>query len=153
MPKQVHIILGVGFVAKIFDYKIGHDTDGTALVSTQFGNVVMGEQDVECTDNNLSTVTALVDDTMNEKLYAMLEKLWQMDCTDTGAESNRTEEQEMVEQHFLNTHRRDETGRFIVRIFIKPSNEVWLTDEWLDFKCKCSKSAAVLRIYDYSLGF
>lgn len=32
-PKEVHIILGVGFVAKVFSHKIGHDIDGTALIN------------------------------------------------------------------------------------------------------------------------
>lgn len=43
LPKEVHIILGVGFVAKILYHKIGHELDGVAIVKTDFGNVVMGE--------------------------------------------------------------------------------------------------------------
>lgn len=97
-PHEVHIILGVGFVAKVFEHKIGQDINGTALFSTQFGNVIMGELDEnaesnECNEQCLSTV---VDDTMNEKLNKMLERLWEMDKADDDDKTKRTVEQEMV---------------------------------------------------------
>lgn len=119
MPKEVHIILGVGFVAKIFDKKIGYDVKGAAVIDTPFGNVIMGEhEDLESTDN-LSTVGALVDCEMEEKLNKMIERLWEMDST--GTESKRTKEQEMVENHFMDTHRRDSSGRFVIFIPFKPN--------------------------------
>lgn len=43
MPKEVHIILGIKFFTSIFEYKIGNEIEGTTVVCTPFGNVVMGE--------------------------------------------------------------------------------------------------------------
>lgn len=104
------------FRCKVFECRVGRDIDGTALSSTKTGNVVMGEwfEEPESNENRLSIVYTSVDDTICEKLYAMLERLWIIDSTD--AVSKRTAEQEMVEQHHLNTHYRDETGRFVAQI-------------------------------------
>lgn len=118
LPKEVHIIVGCGFVANILDRKIGHDKRGTALFSSHFGNVVMGEYCEGNDDENCVTATSIVDNEMAEKLNGMIEQLWKMDVI--GNDTKRTEEQEMVEQHFLNKHRRDSTGRFIVYIPFKP---------------------------------
>lgn len=133
-PKEVHVILGVGFIARIFEHKIGYDIDGTAVFSTQFGNVVMGEHtdcigwndrcaehcNEQCNVNCLSNVNTIVDDTMNDKLHGMLQRLWKMDDAEC-IESKRTVEQQMVEDHFIATHRRNEEGRFIVHIPFKPN--------------------------------
>lgn len=93
-PKEVHIILGVGFIARVFKLKIGYNIDGTALFSTHFGNVLMGEHkdgvmsDV-CNENStVEAMNSIVDDTVNEKLNAMLEKLWRIDDADCS-ESNQ----------------------------------------------------------------
>lgn len=122
IPKEVHIILGIGFMANILDRKLGYDMFGTALVSTHFGTVVMGKYNDNLDDEDEESpeiIRTIIDDTMEEKLSKMIERLWEMDCTGTGTESNRTKEQEMVEQHFMRTHRRDEAGRFVVHIPFK----------------------------------
>lgn len=113
----MHIILGVGFVANILQDKLGHDIRGTALVSTHFGNVVMGEYhenglDSTEDENEHANVNTIIDGEMEEKLQKMIERLWEIDMI--GCESIRTEEQEMVEQHFLGTHCRDSTSLYSV---------------------------------------
>lgn len=118
LPRQVHIILGIRFVAAIFDSKIGYEAEGTAVISTPFGNVIMGKCNEESTDKNLECNVSIIDNDVGERLNKMLEKLWEMDRV--GNDSHRTQEQEMVEQHFMETHRRDETGRFTVQIPFKP---------------------------------
>lgn len=133
VPKEVHIILGVEFVAKILDHKIGHELDGVAIVKTDFGNVVMGEQMLDYGRNDGSNdgrnvggneeqfcnTGALIDGAMGKKLDEMIERLWEMDRI--GSDVKRTKEEEMVEQHFMSTHTRDDTGRFTVHIPIKPN--------------------------------
>lgn len=64
-----------------------------------------------------------IDDSLGDKLNGMLEKLWEQDKigSDILDESPLTEEQRMVENHFLSTYKRDEEGRFIVKIPFKPN--------------------------------
>lgn len=64
-----------------------------------------------------------IDDSLGDKLNGMLEKLWEQDKigSDILDESPLTEEQRMVEKHFLSTYKRDEEGRFIVKIPFKPN--------------------------------
>lgn len=73
-PEQVHLTLGVGFVAKIFDRYLRTMQDGTTLIGTSFGAIVMGEH-TESTDIQTGKVFSIVDDTLNEKLKGMIEQL------------------------------------------------------------------------------
>lgn len=126
-PQEVHILLGVGFVARILDRKLGYDLDGTAIFDTSFGKVIMGEytanwqelmeKGVDLRHNELDRVCNIVDDTLEEKLCGMMERLWKMDCI--GMDSVRTKEQELVENYFMDTHYRDSNGRFVVKIPFK----------------------------------
>lgn len=124
-PMPVDIVLGVGFFAKILDRKIGTARDGTVLVNTSFGMVMLGEyiEELETQTGNAFTV---VDDTLGERLNKMVEQLWEQDEIGNAykPESLLTEEQQMVENHFVNTHYRDSEGRFVVRIPFKPGIDV-----------------------------
>lgn len=101
ISKETHIILGVGFVARIMNYKIGSNEDGTVLLNTTFGNVVMGEhrQNWEELDESLASTGTIVNDELNEKLNEMVERLWKIDCI--GTETVRTKEQEWWKIIFL----------------------------------------------------
>lgn len=98
IPREVHIILGVGFVAKILNHKIGHEFDGMAIVNTEFGIVMMGEQIIDFGDSDgnneksLCSNGVLVDTAMEEKLNKMIERLWEIDAI--GSDVKRTKEQE-----------------------------------------------------------
>lgn len=117
-PKEVHILLGIRFVAKILDYRIGYEVDGTALYSTPLGNVIMGEQ-FEEEDSNVENVAAIMDDSMEEKLCKMIEKLWKQDEIELDSKSVWTQEEQAVEDYFEKTHYRDRDGRFVVKIPFK----------------------------------
>lgn len=125
LPKEVHILLGVGFVAHIFDHKIGTEIDGTAVFSTMLGNVVMGEFTENWNENSdeIGKVMTVVDDSLGDKLNKMIERLWKQDEIELGLEKEDryTKEERMVEEHFINTHHRDENGRFVVKIPFKPN--------------------------------
>lgn len=119
-PKEVHIILGVGFVAKILDRKIGHVCEGSAIVNTQFGKVIMGEH-LDYTGENVETIATIMDDSMDKRLSEMIEKLWKQDEIEgSDRESKWTKEETMVERHFETSHYRDRDGRFVVKIPFKP---------------------------------
>lgn len=119
-PTQVHIILGVGFFAKIINSSLGTANDGTTLLDTDFGVVMMGEHfETVNTDNGM--IFSAIDDTLGDKLNGMLERLWEQDKigSDISDDSPWSEEERMVEEHFMSTYKRDQNGRFIVKIPFK----------------------------------
>lgn len=120
-PKPVHIILGVGFFGKIMKAAIGTTANGTALWDTHMGVVMLGEH-MEEIDWDTGKTFSVIDDTMGEKLNGMLEQLWEQDKIETvfGMDLTKTEEEQMVEEHFVSTHFRDNEGRFVVKIPFKP---------------------------------
>lgn len=138
-PRETHIILGVGFVAKMFEQKLGYEPDGTALISTSFGNVVMGEHTEsiqECDEEGNAIVSTLINNDMGKELNALLERLWEMD--EVGKALKGTQEEEMAEQHFKDTYYRDRDGRFCVKIPIKPGIDAIGSSRsvaWRRFKC------------------
>ncbi|XP_055910400.1 uncharacterized protein LOC129944760 [Eupeodes corollae] len=57
--------------------------------------------------------------TAGEQLDKLLSRLWQMD--QVGSCSKRSEEEELVEQHFVSSHYRDNDGVFVVKMPLKPN--------------------------------
>lgn len=80
IPKEVHLLLGISVVARMLEYKIQTEIDGTTLFHTSFGNVVMGEHVEnweELADNeHMQRALTVVDDNMEQKLHGMIERLW-----------------------------------------------------------------------------
>lgn len=129
LPKEVHILLGVGFVSKILDYRICINVDGTVVYSTPLGKVVMGEQleEADCNDENVNAImdsedsnrNAIINDSIEAKLSGMIERLWKQDEIEMECKKGWTQEEKMVEDYFVRTHRRDKDGRFVVKIPFK----------------------------------
>lgn len=61
-------------MATIFDCEIGHEIFDTALGSIHFGNVVM-EQYREDFERSTVNISSLMDDSMEERLRDMIERL------------------------------------------------------------------------------
>lgn len=119
-PKEVHIILGVGFVAEILDKKIGRMYEGSAIIKTQFGKVIMGKH-LDYPEDSTETAATIMDDSLDRKLSGMIEQLWKQDEIElSDRESKWTKEEAMVEKHFEASHYRDRDGRFVVKIPLKP---------------------------------
>lgn len=119
-PTAVHIVLGVGFFAKIIRAAIGTTHHGTTVLDTSFGAVLMGEH-YENANVDYGAIYSAVDESVGEKLDGLLERLWEQDkIGEDNLNDLLTEEQRMVEEHFLSTHKRDADGRFIVKIPFKP---------------------------------
>lgn len=132
LPKEVHILLGIRFLAKILDRKVGVEPDGTTVFGTPFGNVIMGEHFEDWYESENGKVATVMDESMNEKLKGMIERLWKCDGLELeesedgkgiGREPIWTKEERMVEEYFMNTHYRKRNGRFVVKIPFKPGVE------------------------------
>ncbi|XP_031634329.1 uncharacterized protein LOC116347753 [Contarinia nasturtii] len=120
IPEQVHLLLGVGFFAKIIVSVVDRGIDGTALMETRIGVIIFGtdSENIEFGEEFENAQTLLAIDVKEEiKLDRLLERLWQQDQIPTA--SKLTKEQLEVEKHYLENFRRDDTGRFVVRIPLK----------------------------------
>ncbi|XP_024884721.1 uncharacterized protein LOC112462887, partial [Temnothorax curvispinosus] len=72
------------------------------------GNCITGDQYMKSTVCNMS---------MNDQLNASLMKFWQLESCERIA--TRTPEERAFENHFMQTHKRDSEGRFVVTLPIK----------------------------------
>lgn len=120
IPEQVHLLFGVGFFAKIIVSVVDRGIDAIALMETRIGIIIFGT-DSEITEKedevgNAQTLSA-IEWKEEVKLDKLLERLWQQDQIPTA--SKLTKEQFEVEKHYLENFKRDETGRFTVRIPLK----------------------------------
>lgn len=113
--------MGVGFFGKILDRKLGAAKDGTVIMNTNFGMVMLGEHAEEF-ETRTGRAFTVIDDSLGDKLNGMIEQLWKQDEIESerNTESQLTEDQQMVEDHFMATHYRQTDGRFVVKIPFKP---------------------------------
>lgn len=112
-PDQVFMLFGVGFFAKVITSVIQRNVDGTAIMNTTIGAIVFGSQS-EKLDERTGKVVSSISFNQEDQLDKLLERLWQNDQVESH--SKFTEEENLVETHFMQTHRRDKNGRFIVHI-------------------------------------
>lgn len=117
MPSDTPLLLGIRIFSRIISAVIGRDHNYTTLLQTTFGVVVMGPHPIE---DEVSQVNSSFECQQDDRLDELLQRLWEMDrIKERGSNSMRTMEQELVEQHFIDTHYRDGSGRFVVSIPIK----------------------------------
>lgn len=112
-PAPVDALLGVGVWSAIITGQIHrveqHDRIFLAQNST-FGWIISG-QSASC---KLMQVNTCMFEAESAKLDAAIRKLWEIDAV--PAEREWTAEEKLAEQTFVQTHQRDEAGRYIVRI-------------------------------------
>ncbi|XP_055543082.1 uncharacterized protein LOC129728654 [Wyeomyia smithii] len=107
-PKQVDLLIGNKFFFSLLKSgQIKISDDMPLLQETIFGLVVAESVDVPQQNVVLSNV-------VTENIDKMIQKFWEVEEV-PDAPSTTTEEQ-LIEDHFMNTHRRDDTGRFVVRL-------------------------------------
>lgn len=116
VPRRVVVLLGVGFFARAVVSVIARNIDGTALMEMSIGVIIFGCQNGKFDDNSGQIMSA-IEYSKEQQLDRQLERLWKQD--EIEKITNWTEEQQLVEQHFMETHYRDNTGRFVVKIPLK----------------------------------
>lgn len=112
-PSSVQLLFGAGTIAKILISVIHRTLDGTALLESIIGVIVFGSQSDE-TINGERQVFSAIEYNESEQIDKLLERLWQQD--QIGSSSLLSEEEIQVEKHFMETHYRDNTGRFVAKI-------------------------------------
>ncbi|XP_031632022.1 uncharacterized protein LOC116346230 [Contarinia nasturtii] len=115
-PTSTHILLGVNIFSKIISSVLTRKLDGTVLLETTLGVIVSGPQYDSSNDNSVQVHTS-IEYKKEEQLDRLLSRLWEMDQIEVH--SNRTKEEELVEEHFVSTHFRDTDGVFVVMMPLK----------------------------------
>ncbi|XP_036327151.1 uncharacterized protein LOC118739748 [Rhagoletis pomonella] len=115
-PGKVQVVLNVKVFAKILTAVLPSKHEGTTLLETCFGVVVCGAQGAPVC-KEIGAEVSYIHCTSVEELGDLVKRFWKLD--EIGSCPMRTEEEEKVEQLFLNTYSRDGTGRFTVLIPLK----------------------------------
>ncbi|RYE21665.1 MAG: hypothetical protein EOP45_09270 [Sphingobacteriaceae bacterium] len=112
-PSGVYVLLGFGCFARAIIGVVARTLDGTAIMETTVGNIVFGYNGENDDEQNGQIATA-IEYSPEQQMDRLLERLWQQD--QIGNHSKWTKEEQMVEEHFMQTHYRDKSGRFVVKI-------------------------------------
>lgn len=105
----IDILLGAAEYAKILKPGLIKGAEHEPIAqNTEFGWIVSGRS-----NTNLVTSTVVHVSTLDEQLNKIFE------TDDTVDDTPETDEQKMCEEHFINTHTRDENGKYVVQMPFK----------------------------------
>lgn len=116
--EPVQMILGIEFWAQ-FMYERTHLLSERLLChETKFGNLILGQTDIDC-EKGVNEAVCVAQGVDTEELHEFFKRFWTFEdlslCTKKDAEC------ELAEKIFQDEHSRDEDGRFIVAIPLKPN--------------------------------
>lgn len=125
-PAEVELIFGAGIWAKILGPKIFRNSLGTVLQETEFGYVVFGRVMVQHNDASRMATLGMAENVEHsewtmENLAEKLRLFWEIQ--ELSEERIQSKEEQLVEQEFVQNHRRRADGRYVVRIPITPNAE------------------------------
>lgn len=110
------MLLGTRIVQQVEPQR---DSD-LVFVKTTFGTVIFGAHALD-SEGTLGNVHSTLHHVSMEQLDGLVRRFWKIDQFEPR--STETEEELRVEKIFLETYRRDEKGRFVVTIPLKPAVE------------------------------
>lgn len=115
---KINALLGVGIWIQIIEPEILRAKDKLAIAQkTKLGYVIFENED-DPYSKVIPYIGSVKKGTPIKKLTEIIQKLWEIE--EVPEEKNRTQEQALCEEIFVNQHSRDKFGRYIVRI---PFNE------------------------------
>lgn len=122
IPGPINAILGVSTYMQIIGTDLYKHADGAIMQSTSFGHIVLGrflvKKQFSCDVPVLSISNINLSE--NEALEKALCRFWSdEDVNKCENKSMLSKEQQAIEDLFINTHYRDESGRYVVTMPIK----------------------------------
>lgn len=108
VPGRVDILLGAGVWANIIESEIVNEKGGMAAQFSKLGWLVFGEQRIE----PMQRACYITQTEIDQELDRNLRRIWEDDRTLRTVE--HTPEERRCEEMFAATHKRDESGRFVV---------------------------------------
>jgi hypothetical protein len=117
-PGPIDLLLGAEIFFELLTHeKVNLDGALPPLQGTVFGWIVAGRlyHHRQTPENDQFGFVATTDDLLHDSVR----KFWELENTPT--KNALTVEERQVEQHFIETHRRDASGRYVVSLPTKPS--------------------------------
>lgn len=115
VPGKIDMILGAEFYSKIVRNGIKHFKDGPTAQNTSFGWIIFGQVNIPICHIAISAAAEADDSDLSQALT----RYWAME--DTPTRHYRSSEEQLCEDIFTNTIKRDQTGRFIATIPMQPN--------------------------------
>lgn len=113
-PGKIHALLGVSSWIKLIEPEILRSNDGNSIAhKTKLGYVIL-ENPQNPYQIEQPCIGAVARGPSIKKLMELMQRLWAVE--EVPPISKRTKEEEICEEIFLQTHRRDQHGRYIVHI-------------------------------------
>ncbi|XP_046145685.1 uncharacterized protein LOC123989002 [Osmia bicornis bicornis] len=115
-PRRIDLILGVEVYNAVLLPEVIRGPPHTPIAQrTHLGWIVSGPTSHQ-PDDASSAAPSSLQCNVDRDLLDLLQRFWAQEEYSTNCESQLSEADLQCEQHFVNTHKRDETGRFIVRL-------------------------------------
>ncbi|XP_055701653.1 uncharacterized protein LOC129800934 [Phlebotomus papatasi] len=116
VPGKIDIILGAEYAFEInLPQTLKGDSGQPIAQLTIFGWIVGGR-----IDSPLNSITSLH---THYNLDEMLKRFWEVEESHLDKQPLLTEEEVMCEEHFTQTHSRDDTGRYVVKLPFKKDHK------------------------------
>ncbi|XP_076284633.1 uncharacterized protein LOC143211095 [Lasioglossum baleicum] len=114
--QPIDIVIGVDVYSRIIrpDIRRGEDDAPVAQLTT-FGWVISGPA-ASAFPNTASVGVSSFQCGVDRDLYELLQQFWVQEEPNTQPTATWTDSERQCEEHFINTHSRDQTGRYIVRL-------------------------------------
>lgn len=113
-PGPIDMILGAQFYSQIIQTDIRRFPNGPTAQKTSFGWIMFGQANIPMCQIAITAVGVTNDD-----LMLGLTRFWEME--NAPMRHHRTQEEQMCEEIFISTIKRDATGRFMANIPIVPN--------------------------------
>ncbi|XP_055309640.1 uncharacterized protein LOC129573278, partial [Sitodiplosis mosellana] len=122
-PKPIDALLSADIYAEIVGDDLYRHKNGAIMQSSSFGHIILGKFKVK--NSNVCDLPALNivmnKNTECDNIEELISKFWEIEAINSNEnKALLNKEQKAVEELFVNTHFRDKSGRYVVRIPIKP---------------------------------
>lgn len=122
-PNKIDILLGAEIFSQIIQDGIKKSTSGSLVAQqTEFGWILSGVVGTENLEdiNSYPCITVMHSNVQTDDF---LRKFWELEAEPSGTEKILSKEETECENIFTNTTKRDETGRYIVRLPFRDGNQ------------------------------
>lgn len=122
-PSKIDILLGADIFSQIIRDGIKRSTSGSLVAQqTELGWILSGVVGTE-SSSDISSYPCITVMHTNVQPDDFLRKFWELEAEPSGSEKILSKEEVECENIFTNSTKRDETGRYIVRLPFRDSNQ------------------------------
>ncbi|XP_045503995.1 uncharacterized protein LOC123700724 [Colias croceus] len=121
-PGRIDMLLGADVYCKIIEEGLVKLSDGLVVQKTRLGWIISGRRDEKIMDNKHNIITLHIT-RMVEEDNDLLRRFWEIETDVYKKKKIQTKEEELCEEIYKNTTRRDSTGRYEVHLPLKQSIE------------------------------